>query len=297
VKSATMAIGCGATCAKIILIIYDILFLLTGIALIACGGVLLVNGTVANLVHLTFNGTNSALLRNSAILLISIGCVIILMSVVGLVGAIMENKILLGIYIGFLVLVFCGEIAGGVLAIVFKDQIVDGMNTILSNSLSQTLIPHTSSSYYQTNANSTDPCFTSADGYVWDFVQFTFTCCGVSTGSSGYVFSSNYTFQTMCPLLNVTTYPISCYPPKSVSFTWSMFYSASTSQGDNQNTLQNNFDFTQPPYSGGCEDAVTYWIERYAPILIGIGIGFAMLELFGIIFAVCLCRNVGHDID
>jgi len=86
-----MAIGCGATFAKIILIIYNIIFLLSGLVLIALGIWLIADGRVTNLISLSYNGTNSTFFRNAAILLITMGALILVISVIGFVGAILEN--------------------------------------------------------------------------------------------------------------------------------------------------------------------------------------------------------------
>jgi len=48
-------------------------------------------------------------------------------------------------------------------------------------------------------------------------------------------------------------------------------------------------------YQDGCYDSIEDWIESNSIILIGVGIGIACLEIFGFIFAVCLCRNTGEE--
>jgi len=287
-----MAIGCGAKCAKIALIIYNIIFLCTGIVLIALGIWLVASGSIPGLVTLSFNGTNSALFRNSAILLIAMGVLVILISVLGMVGAIIENQIVLGVYIALLIVIFCGEIAGGVLAIVFKDQIVTGLTTSLSNQLAGQLNQSsTDKRYYNSQFNDT-VCYTSDAGYAWDFVQITFQCCGIDNTQSGYesLQTGTYNFKSMCPQLKSAYVPLSCCPFKSANTSFGDFHKVP----DNEYNAQNLVDCTYP-YPDGCSDKLRSWIEKYAPILIGIGIGFAMLELFGIIFAVCLCQNVGED--
>jgi len=285
-----MAIGCGATCAKIILIIYNIIFLLTGIALIAVGVWLFVSGTIPGLITLTYNGTDSALFRNSAILLIAMGVFVIVVSVLGFVGAILENTIMLGIYIGLLIIIFCVEIAGGVLAIVFKDQIVYSLTTTLANALAPQLNQSSSTHYYNLNANGT-VCYTSDEGYAWDYVQITFSCCGIENGNTGYQsLTPAYNFQTMCPGLKTQYIPLSCCQFNSTEATFGQFHQVP----DNQYNVQNLVNCNNPN-TNGCANSLATQIQKYAPILIGIGIGFAMLELFGIIFAVCLCRNVGED--
>jgi len=289
-----MALGCGAKCAKIVLIVYNIIFLLSGLFLIGLGIWLVADGRVHNLVTLTYNGTNSSLLRNAAIILITMGVLVVIISVLGFVAAVTENITLLIIYIAFLIVIFCGEICGGVIAIVFKDRIVYGLKNILSESLDKQLAKNSSDHYYnETKANnSAAVCTTSDVGYLWDWAQITFTCCGIETNNNGYSsrLNSTYNFKNMCPQLQNPNTPLSCCPFVNQSTTFGDFHT----NPDNQYAAQKLVNCAQP-YTNGCYDAVALWLEKYAPVLIGIGIGFAMLELFGIIFAVCLCRNTGDD--
>jgi hypothetical protein len=289
-----MAIGCGAKCAKIVLIVYNIIFLLSGLFLIGLGIWLVADGRVHNLVNLTFNGSNSSLLRNAAIILITMGVLVVIISVLGFVAAVMENIVLLSIYIAFLIVIFCGEITGGVLAIVFKDRIIYGLKNILNESLDGQLSRTSVNPYYrESTANNTDTsCVTSDVGYLWDWAQITFECCGVETNNAGYSsrLNSTYNFKNMCPQLKTDYVPLSCCPFVNQSSSFGDFHTVP----DNQYAAQNLVNCAQPN-TNGCYNEVATWLEKYAPVLIGIGIGFAMLELFGIIFAVCLCRNTGDD--
>jgi hypothetical protein len=284
-----MAVGCGGTCAKVALIIYNIIFLLSGLVLIALGIWLIADGRVLNVVNLSYNGTNSALMRNAAIILIAMGALIVVISVIGFVGAIMENVILLGIYIAFLVIIFCGEICGGVIAIAYKDKIVYNLKEILGRQMDDQLNPAPNVTHYY-NQGPLSTCFTSDVGWLFDWVQIQFECCGIySKADYRNKLTTTFNFATMCPLLNQSYYPVSCCPLKDGN-DFGDFHKKPDNQYDSQNIVN-----CAVPYDKGCYDEVARQIERYAPVLIGIGIGFAMLELFGIIFAVCLCRNTGDD--
>jgi hypothetical protein len=294
-----MAIGCGACFAKILVIAYNAIFLLTGLALIALGIWLIADGTITNFINLSFNGSNSTFFRNAAILLIAMGALILIVSVIGFLGAILENTILLGIYIALLIVIFCGEIAGGVVAIVYKDRIVYNLQTILSSSISGLVSENTTKPYYIQSANNT--CQTSDTGYLWDFAQISLACCGVNAPSDYQLAfqesntDSTYSFLSMCPNLNVasTWYPLSCYTFLNPLTTFGQFHTIP----DNEYQAQRLIDFSVQPNQNGCLNQVTLYIQKYAPVLIGIGIGFAMLELYGILFAVCLCRNVSKEED
>jgi len=285
-----MAVGCGAKCAKIILIIYNIIFLLSGLVLIALGIWLVADGRVNNLVSLSYNGQNSALLRNAAIILITMGALVVIISIIGFIGAVMENVVLLGIYIAFLIIIFCGEICGGVIAIAFKDKIVYSLKGILGDQLNEQLDSNSTKPHYYNLISDTNRCYTSDIGWLWDWAQLTFDCCGINSPNDYKSrMSATYNFKTMCPGLNSSYVPLSCCTLKS-GYAFGDFHKDSDNQYDSQTMVD-----CSNPSSIGCYDQVAAWIEHYAPVLIGIGIGFAMLELFGIIFAVCLCVNTGDD--
>lgn len=48
-------------------------------------------------------------------------------------------------------------------------------------------------------------------------------------------------------------------------------------------------------HSKGCEEQLLSYAQTHAIILIGVGIGIACLMIFGIIFAICLCREVDME--
>lgn len=273
-----MAVGCGAKFAKVMLIIFNVIFLCSGLVLMALGIWLLVTLSQSYGPSQIFTlASGSYLYRNAAILLISIGCFILFITIFGLVAAIRESAVMLSIYAVLLFLVFGGEIAGGVVAIVYKDKILDTVDKTLRSSIT---FDGQNSTYYVTT-NSPNQCKASLTGKVWDYVQLWFGCCGVDNYNSGYykptLNQCNFTMYKWPSLQQPLT---CCYNTiKSGSF-----------DSDNQEQYANNFNCTSI-YTSGCEDNIKAWIVKFAPILIGIGIGFGMLEMFGFIFVICLCMN------
>ncbi|VDI68084.1 Hypothetical predicted protein [Mytilus galloprovincialis] len=45
----------------------------------------------------------------------------------------------------------------------------------------------------------------------------------------------------------------------------------------------------------GCKDSLKEWAFKHSTIIIGVGIGIAVLEIFSIVWACCFCRNIGKD--
>ncbi len=114
-----MAHGCGATVAKYTLFIFNILVWVASIILIAVGGYVLSNS--AKYSDLFGDDTNTLAVVCGTI--IGIGCFIFLVGFLGCCGASTENSCFLKLYFTFLLILVLVEIVGGILALVFKDDI------------------------------------------------------------------------------------------------------------------------------------------------------------------------------
>lgn len=225
--------------------------------------------------------SDTSLYRNSAILLIAMGCFILFVTIFGLVAAIRESAILLTIYAVLLFIIFAGEIAGGVVAIVYKDKILDSLQGTLYESLQ-----FSDSSYYESKGLEPNQCKSSPKGQLWDYVQLWFGCCGIGSNIRGYE-RLNATQLNQCNATKLRwgdlRVPLTCC--KEVQDYDGLY------KWDHQEQYVNvTFNCTKTNEIG-CTDKMKRWIVVFAPVLIGIGIGFGMLQLFGFIFVVCLCMN------
>lgn len=273
---------CGSTFAKVLLIIFDILFLCTGLVLIALGIWILVilDSQIGFKEVFSINSQgNTDIFRASAGILLAMGCCIVLITVLGLIAAIKESAILLGINLALLCLIFAGEITAGVLAIVYKDWILDHLQQNLQNSFD-----FSSQAYY----NDTTICKSQGSGVFWDRVQLWFGCCGLYDSSEAMNNGYNMNKFKACtrPSGPTVNFPLTCcyVPDHSLTAMWNFNYNSQWNSTE-------NFNNCSSPDPQGCADKISDFIANYSPILIGIGIGFGMLELFGIIFIVCLCKN------
>lgn len=273
-----MAVGCGAKFAKVMLIIFNIIFLCSGLVLIALGVWLLVTLDQSWGPYQIFKlATDSDLYRNSAILLITMGCFILFVTILGLVAAILESVILLSIFAVLLFLIFAGEIAGGVLAIVYKDAVLDKIDLTLWKKLQ-----FNESDYYEQAYLEPNQCKASKMGKLWDYAQLWFGCCGTGDHNNGYNPKKiNPCNATLARWPNMKEKPLTCCPNNVDIGHFS---------SDNEEEFVDQFNCTYP-ITVGCKSKVQAWIVKFAPILIGIGIGFGMLEMFGFIFVICLCMN------
>ncbi|KAK2164036.1 hypothetical protein LSH36_70g07044 [Paralvinella palmiformis] len=103
--------------------------------------------------------------------------------------------------------------------------------------------------------------------------QEEFHCCGLNN-------SSDYTKLTDKDVF-VKKIPYSCYKlnDEKKKITMPQFTDVDLKKLNNK----------------GCKDELIKWFEDNTIILIGIAIGIACLEIFGVIFAVCLCRNPSRE--
>lgn len=97
---------------------------------------------------------------------------------------------------------------------------------------------------------------------TWDNLQKKFDCCGVGN----YTDWDNH---------NATAYPNSC----------DCTGSGCVSVGDRK------------LYNKGCIDGISDWVEKNIVVVVGVGIGFAFLQLIGIFFACCLARTIKKEYE
>jgi hypothetical protein len=275
ISSIKMSAGtCCVQFVRVLVIIFNIVFIFCGLALIGLGAWIFADPRVLHVIDLTVDATNSHLLRDAAILLISMGCLLFVVSLLGLVGAILENSVLLGIYLALLIIAFCGEIAGAVMAIAFKDWFLDQLRDVLRDSL-------VNNPYYETPPDSST-CKASDVGALWDYIQVRMDCCGVdSAPQTGYE-SVQYSFYQNCPALKPGfNKPLTC-----------CVHDSELQPIDTLNETKSADKFHCPDLKPtGCWNEMEWWVGHYSPVLIGIGFGVAMLQTIGIIFAACLCVN------
>lgn len=244
---------CCVNFVRVLVIIFNTIFALCGLALVGVGVWMLISPDVKDVLTVSANASNSDFLRVAAILLIVVGALLFIISLLGIIGAVIEHRVVLGIFMAFLIVIFVGEIIGGVLAIVFKDSLLNNLDESVRDSLKE---------YFNTGT-----CELSKAGHDWEIAQKELQCCGTDAPDRGYG-----TLNTTCLSSKnwFNQLPPSCYNDT---------YAVCNVRGCT-------------PWPKGCVEAAEDKITYYAPILIGIGLGVAMIQTIGIIFATCLCVNV-----
>ncbi|XP_063808731.1 CD63 antigen [Pseudophryne corroboree] len=152
-----MAVDGGMKCVKYLVFIFNLLFWICGIALIALG----------IYVQVTLN--SSVIIKNAAsaapaIVLIAVGVVIFFISFFGCCGAAKENYCMVTTFAVLLSLVFLVEIAAAIAGYVFRDKIQGAFQDAITDGMSK----------YNTNNSSREQI---------DGLQRDFHCCGAANAT------------------------------------------------------------------------------------------------------------------
>lgn len=247
--------GCGASCARILLIAFNFIFWLSGVAILGVGIWILADPNLQDYIEV-IHSKDEQYFRNAAYILIAFGAFIFLVGFCGCCGAIRNSKCLLGFYIFFLVLVFAGELAAGILAAVYKDEIINKFDDELTKSIRED---------YKNNPSS------------WDAVQTELKCCG-GISPNDY---DNSTWQNTQTDSKIKV-PTSCC--------------TLADNGDPLDKVSCQERLSTTNYhSEGCKEKLKSWVEDHSVILIGVGCGIAALQIFGLVFAICLCRSIDQE--
>ncbi|XP_059155546.1 CD151 antigen-like isoform X2 [Physella acuta] len=148
-------------CFKILLFIFNIFFILVGIALAAVG----IWSAVAKIYVSHVIG--DSLFGAASYLLIAVGVFIIIVCILGILGLCQENKKWLMIYFGFLIFNFIVLIVAAVLAIVFKGEV----ENVMVDNMRETMIKN-----YGIDKEITD---------AWNQLQKDLECCALSQKQLG----------------------------------------------------------------------------------------------------------------
>ncbi|KAJ8299069.1 hypothetical protein KUTeg_023129 [Tegillarca granosa] len=97
-------------------------FQLSGLALLVVGIIIKADDKLVDLQKLVDFDSNAGVLSTTAYILIGFGLFVLVVGALGCFGAIKQQKVLLAMYIFFLIIIFLGEFSSGILAAVFKGK-------------------------------------------------------------------------------------------------------------------------------------------------------------------------------
>jgi hypothetical protein len=279
-------LGCGARLMKFILITFNLVFFILGIAITAIGIYVLVDprfkqiSNIANndIIELAGeNGINLSYIDRAGIAFCVFGGVMLLISFLGCCGACRQVKCLLGLYSSFLLVVLLAEIGAGILFAVYSAQLKTMLTPFLQNSIKTKYMGH-------------DAQNKTLASIAWDAVMYNFECCGVANSTD---FDQPENVWTQRPANQAT--PKACCKFKRKPTDWSGVVPAVTSESSypgcytSPTTATSNFE-------KGCYSRIEELVGSYSSILIGVSIGVGLVLSTGVIFGFYLCKRVG-DMD
>ncbi|XP_078670645.1 tetraspanin-18-like isoform X2 [Branchiostoma floridae x Branchiostoma belcheri] len=253
--------GC-YNCMKYLLFVFNLLFWLSGAALLGVG----IWVIVAQQSFITLVGDNP-LFITGAYILIGVGAFVFFVGFLGCCGAIKESKCMLILFFILLLLIFAAEIVAAVLAFMFRAK----TEQVLSDMMNKTL----QEDYKGPKAQ--DP--TSA---AWNYVQIIFGCCG-TTGYQDWLTSNWVQNQGQGTRMN---FPSSCCVRDKASL-------------DNKPTNETAC-FADPTNSAymnadGCFEKMKSEFQEKILIIAIVGIAIAAVMILGMVFSICMVRNMEEN--
>ncbi|XP_066144998.1 CD63 antigen-like [Euwallacea fornicatus] len=279
-----MNLSCNCKMIKYLMFGFNLLFVITGIIIIAVG-------TAVKTVYTEYEAFLDNKYFSLPNMLIATGVIIFIISFLGCCGAAKENWIMLAIFSVLLCIIFIFEFASGIAGYVLRDRTEAYLEETLRANLA---------SYNKTH-------------YIWDLIQESFQCCGVDDyndwidifnnssklpisccpRSSGIVgaFYCNANFTTSVPTSSeVTSSTVSTTVPSNTS-----------TNGTNLNVMNRRKrdiittelpPSSTTPYSEGCKQAFGDYLRKHAVQIGGCAFGLAVLQILGIIFSCHLVRQL-----
>jgi len=229
----------GMKCIKFLLFVFNFIFVLAGIGLIAAGAYVKIKLDD----YFDFFGNDYT---GPGILLIVVGVIIFLIAFLGCCGAIKENYCMIVTFTILLIVIFLLQLGGGIAGVVMRDNVDKEVNDILKDAMKN----------YNTSGGVRK---------TWDKMQDEFSCCGVDSYKD---------WQTDAKL---STPPASCCKVA----------------GSQKCTFTSTADLQ----TEGCTKAFEGFVKDNIIIIGGIGIGLALVQLIGIIFAICMCRAIKSNYE
>ncbi|KAF2977242.1 hypothetical protein EK904_008028 [Melospiza melodia maxima] len=197
------------------------------------------------------------LLFTGAYIMLAMGAMLFLLGFLGCCGAIRENKCLLLFFFMFILLIFLAELSAAILAFIFREN------------LTREFFTKELKKHYQRN-NDTD-VFSS----TWNSVMITFACCGVN-GPEDFEDIRHVPYSS----LEKST-PEACCQRELQSREGMFVNKEACLEGIER--FQNR---------QGCYTVILNSFETYVYLAGALAIGVLAIELFAMIFAMCLFRGI-----
>ncbi|KAM3727356.1 CD9 antigen [Dirofilaria immitis] len=270
-------LSCGARCLKFCLFVFNLIFLLCGLVCVGIGTWLVLDryavdslAAASEKVQVTDDGlrelaSKPAAVRQIGFLLIIGGVIVIVVSFMGCCGAAKEWRLLLCCYATCLMIILATQIAAAIYAVMHSHMFERDFRQILKASLKL--------------YNGTDTARKMSDDTVlmkaaWDKIMIEKSCCGVDSKIGDFNESGWYQLTG-----RRHHFPPACCPPGK------------------DGTLM-EFCPTISRYGDGCyakiKDSMQA-LSTHFKIVAWTVITIALIQIFGITVAFCLCNAIGED--
>lgn len=257
----------GSACIKVtkyFLFLFNLIFFILGAVILGFGVWILADKSS----FISVLQTSSSSLRMGAYVFIGVGAVTMLMGFLGCIGAVNEVRCLLGLYFAFLLLILIAQVTAGALFYFNMGKLKQEMGGIVMELIRD---------YNSSREDSLQD--------AWDYVQAQVKCCG---WASFY----NWTDNTELMSRSEVTYPCSCEKGEEDN-SRSMRKGFCETAGNR--TRSGNKPEDWPVYQKGCMEKVQAWLQENLGIILGVGVGVAVIELLGMVLSICLCRHVHSE--
>jgi CD63 antigen len=244
--------GAGQKVVKWLMLVFNLLFWVSGIGLI-------IAGALAQTVYKPYLTFIDQTYVSAPVLLIVVGAVITIIAFFGCCGSAKENYCMLITFAVLLSVIFFVELAGGIVGYIERDRV---------------------SNYLQGNMEAAIGKYNkSTDGKLWDAMQKDLGCCGVKGWEDWFKPTKN---STSAPGV-----PESCCKSYGTNVTCTRDETYLT-----QNCAAGATESSCPINAIGCCPKLLAKLQQSIAAIGGVGIGVAFIQIIGIGFACFLARRV-----
>ncbi|XP_030415843.1 tetraspanin-18 isoform X1 [Gopherus flavomarginatus] len=240
------------SCMKYLMFVFNFFIFLGGACLLGVGIWVIVDPTGFREIVAA-----NPLLFTGAYIMLAMGAMLFLLGFLGCCGAVRENKCLLLFFFMFILLIFLAELSAAILAFIFREN------------LTREFFTKELKKHYQGN-NETD-VFSS----TWNSVMITFGCCGVN-GPEDFETAPRFRL-----LHSDDVVPEACCQRELQTRDGAFVSKEDCLMG--KDMYQNR---------QGCYTVILNSFETYVYLAGALAIGVLAIELFAMIFAMCLFRGI-----
>lgn len=266
---------------RIYLAIVNVLFFILGGACVALGAWQAVDKVFISDV------VGSDLYSTAAYLLIFSGCVLVIISCVGCVGTVMQNRPILVLYMMTVLLTIILMISAGAVAASFKNEISSSMVTNMKNTI-----------LYKYGNNIQNNAENKRITESWDTLQKMLSCCAVD--NKGWrLYRDSQWFKQVNPYNSIQLDQNTIFVPLSCCVHQGTYTSDDWLRKCQRNPLgppryDNDFSQNAALIYVGCSEAAETFVQDNIGSLIGFGFGFGFTLIIGIVLAFLLYRNLNE---